>query len=330
MKRLTVVARLHGYPPTHNAGAEWMTHSMLRALAARGHDVRVHLFRHSKMWGRYALGGVQVWPASVAARTPGALGALADVVISHLEGVPYVKDAAARGGIPVVSICHNTGDQTFDEASGVDLAVYNSQWMREAAEKWYAAEGAPVAPTRSLVVRPPVHAADYATTPGDRVALVNLNENKGGAIFWQLAERMPDVQFLGVRGSYGDQVVRRLPNVEVLDHIPGSAMRDQVYARTRVLLALSEYESWGRVAAEAAASGIPTLAHPTPGLTECLDKAGTFVDRGDLAAVEKALRRLLGKAAWQRASKAALARSAELDPADELEAWCDAVEEVAG
>ena len=330
MKRLTVVARLHGYPPDHNAGAEWMTHSMLRALVARGHDVRVHLFRRSSFWGRYELQGVQVWPTSVASRSAGALGAVADVVISHLEGVPFAKEAAARGGVPVISVCHNTHEQTFEEASGVDLAVYNSQWMREAAETFYAdAQHAP--PARSLVVRPPVFAEDYRTTPGDRVTLINLNENKGSRLFWELARRMPDVQFIGVRGSYGEQIVERLPNVEVLAHIPGSGMREQVYARTRVLLVPSEYESWGRVAAEASASGIPVLAHPTPGLTECLGGAGTLLDRDRPDDWERVLRRLLSEpGAWDTASSAARARSRELDPAAELNSWCDAVEEVAG
>lgn len=325
-----MVARLHGYPPDHNAGAEWMTHSMLRALAARGHDVRVHLFRRSSFWGRYELQGVQVWPASVASRSAGALGAVADVVISHLEGVPFAKDAAARGRVPVISVCHNTHEQTFEEASGVDLAVYNSQWMREAAGNFYAAaHHAP--PMRSLVVRPPVFAEDYRTTPGDRVTLINLNENKGAHLFWELARRMPDVLFLGVRGSYGDQIVEQLPNVEVLPHTPGSGMRDMVYARTRLLLAPSEYESWGRVAAEASASGIPVLAHPTPGLIECLGGAGLLLDRNQPDDWEKAIRHLMSSpAAWERASAAAASRSEGLDPADELSAWCDMVEEVAG
>ncbi|WP_275462066.1 glycosyltransferase family 4 protein [Streptomyces noursei] len=307
-----------------------MTHSMLRALAERCHDVRVQVFRRSTLPGQYQLQGVQVWPAQLSARTPSALAADADVVVSHLEGVPYVKQAAAIGGVPVVAICHNTHAATFEDASGVDLAIYNSRWMRAAAKDFYGA-GSLSPPRRTLVVRPPVVAEDYATPPGDRVTLVNLNENKGAELFWALAERMPDVQFLGVRGSYGDQIVRDLPNVQVLDPVPGTAMRDQVYARTRVLLAPSAYESWGRVAAEAAASGIPTIAHPTPGLSECLGRAGRFVDRADVDSWEKALRQLVAEpSAWAKASAAARARSAALDPAAELARWCRAVEEVAG
>jgi glycosyltransferase involved in cell wall biosynthesis len=48
---------------------------------------------------------------------------------------------------------------------------------------------------------------------------------------------------------------------------------------TRVLLMPSRYESYGRTAIEAAASGIPTIAHPTPGLREALGAAGIYANR---------------------------------------------------
>ncbi|WP_316528263.1 hypothetical protein [Kitasatospora brasiliensis] len=40
-RRRSIVARVYGYPPDHNAGSEWMLHSMLRPLAERGHRVEV-------------------------------------------------------------------------------------------------------------------------------------------------------------------------------------------------------------------------------------------------------------------------------------------------
>src|SRR6202008_4402278 len=107
---------------------------------------------------------------------------------------------------------------------------------------------------RVVVVRPLVRSAEFATEPGDRVTLVNLRPmemspggavmGKGAELFWTLAERMPGVKFLGVRGAYGGQMVRDdLPNVEVLDPVPAHEMRDRVFARTRVLLMPSSYES---------------------------------------------------------------------------------------
>ncbi len=110
-----------------------------------------------------------------------------------------------------------------------------------------------------------------------------------------------------------------------LEHIDGDRMRDEVYARTRILLVPSEYESWGRVGVEAFAAGIPVIAHPTPGLTESLGTAGIFANRRDIDAWEQAINGLLKPRAYTAASKKAKARAAELDPTADLERWVAAM-----
>ncbi len=325
---LRVVARVHGYPPGHNAGAEWMLHTMLRALADRGHTVSVHLFRYGTLPGRYDLDNISVHPLQ-SPHTFMQAGRDADVLVSHLEGVPALAAYGRTWQVPSVAVVHNTHAPSFESAAGCDLAVYNARWTRAEAED-YRTTHRLEAPAE-LVVRPPVLAADYATDPGERVTLVNLCEAKGGALLWELASRMPDVDFLAVRGAYGEQVVpARAPgNVEILDQVSGHRMRELVYARSRVVLMPSSYESWGRVGVEAMASGIPVLAHPTPGLAESLGAAGVFADRDDPDAWEAELRRLLQPDAWSAASAKAAKRSAELDPAADLTAWCEAVESLA-
>ncbi|AWT42558.1 glycosyltransferase family 4 protein [Streptomyces actuosus] len=327
---LKIVVRVHAMPPEHNAGAEHMLVSMLRPLVERGHDVTVWLSRYGKVVEPYEYRGIRVIPLEARLDFPSA-ARKADVLVSHLECVPSTSALARGYGRPVVVVCHNTHRPTFrDMASGTTaLAVYNSRWMAHEAELFFVEYPAAVRPASSLIVRPPVFAGDYATKPGKAITLVNCNEAKGGKVLAALARRMPDQQFLAVRGAYGEQILPDLPNVEVVDHVDGASMREQVYARTKVLLMPSSYESWGRAGVEAIASGIPVVAHPTPGLCESLGEAGVFVDRNDIAGYEAVLRKLLTPSEYRLASKRAKARSAELDPTAELAAWCDAVEALA-
>lgn len=324
---MRIVARVHAMPPEHNAGAEHMLVSMLRPLVERGHTVQAWLSRYGKAHEVYDYRGIQVVPLEARLDFPTAVRRC-DVLLSHLEGVPSTSSLARGYGKPLVVICHNTFRPTFRDAAagGTALAVYNSQWMRTEAEMFLAEYPKAIRPAREMVVRPPVFAEDYATTPGGRVTLVNCNEAKGGRVLERLARRMPDVPFLAVRGAYGEQVLPDLPNVEIVEHVRGEDMRERVYARTKVLLMPSSYESWGRAGVEALASGIPVVAHPTPGLCESLGGAGIFVEREDLDGYEAVLRKLMTPAEYELASKRALARSAELDPAAELSAWCEAVE----
>ena len=122
------------------------------------------------------------------------------------------------------------------------------------------------------------------------MTLVNLQENKGVHVFYELAERMSDVRFLGVEGTHGKQEFRKLPNVEFMPVTQD--MRD-VWRKTRVVLMPSAYESYGMVAAEAQVNGIPVIANPTLGLQECLGHAGIFIPRENIDDYERTLRLLL-------------------------------------
>jgi glycosyltransferase involved in cell wall biosynthesis len=313
-----------------------MLHSMLRALAGRGHQIDVSL--SIQTGDPYELDGVTVWPHESKRDVFRWLGD-ADVMISHLMNTPRATFLGRWNKVPVVLVHHNTFERTkhalITAEARVDLVVVNSEWMRDDLGRWFAAQGALPPPT--VIVRPLVDPDEYATTPGDRITMVNLQRTgegpeaigKGGEVFWRIARRMPRTRFLGVVGAYGDQVVEELPNVEVLAHVPHHRMRDDVYGRTRILLCPSKYESWGRAAAEATCSGIPVIAHPTPGLVESLGDAGIFVDRDNIDGWIAAIRRLSSAAQWAQASKRVRRRAEELRPEGDLERWCDAIEVVA-
>lgn len=299
---MSVAAVFHRYPPSHGAGAEWMAHALLRELAARGHTVRV--FCSHGITDTGTLDGVHV------ARWRGHVDlAGADVVVTHLDRTRDAVWAARVVGLPVVHLLHNHRQLRFHGVApaDADLVVANSHWMAESYGWW---------PGRLEVVHPPVDVDDYATTRRieDRVTLVNLSAAKGGPLFWTLADRMPHRRFLAVVGAYAFQEVRRAPsNVMVLGNTP--RMRDDVYALTKVLLIPSSYESWGRVGIEAACSGIPTVAHPTPGLVESLGTAAVWADRDDPDQWVDAIDLLFDDPEeYSRLSALAYTRARDLDP----------------
>src|SRR5690606_11134361 len=179
-------------------------------------------------------------------------------------------------------------------------------------------------PGRSIVCHPPTFPEHHRVpSTGDAVTIVNCSKEKGIKTAWRCAEALPDHRFLGVKGGYGHQLIPRSPNFET---IPTQQDMRTVWSRTRVLLVPSAYETWGMVGVEAMCSGIPVIAHPTPGLRESLGDAGIFVDRDDTDGWGRELRRLADPDEYAAASAASLARAAELDPRVSLDRFADAVE----
>jgi hypothetical protein len=210
-------------------------------------------------------------------------------VVTHHHLSPQVMKAAKAAGCATVLIQHNDhkGQMHFLDSSP-DLVVYNTQWVRESVESsWPRAQR-----LKAMVVRPPADAP--ATRPrmnGKAVTLVNLSLNKGVITWRESARALPRIPFLGVSGAHGTQVYAERPaNTELIAPTPD--MRRDVWARTRLLMVPSVYESYGLVAAEALAYGVPVLAHPTPGLREALGDAGVFCDRADVPAWTDAISRL--------------------------------------
>lgn len=339
---MKIVAMTHAYLPYHCAGAETMLHGMLRALVVAGHQVQVTL---STQYGDpYEVDGIEVYPRQDKKVSLDRLIA-SDVVIAHLANTPAAAALGKWNNKPVVIISHNTFRTNYKSTMApqgvVSLLVVNSRWMADDFKEWVARQRPRrISPIPEVLIHHPVvDPAEHATTPGDRVTLVNISMDfpapdghttgKGGELFRRLAERMPDVGFLGVTGSYGPQQdMTGVPNMQVLEHVPNCEMRERVWARTRILLVPSGYESWGRVASEALCSGIPVIAHPTPGLKENLGDAGIFVDRHHTDTWVRTIRELADPDTYEAARARSLARAAEQQAmhVEDDERWVEHVE----
>ena len=302
---MNVLGWFPSYLPVHNAGAEVATHAVMRWLAARGHQVLVGCPQPgSSVPG--VIDGVEVRSGEGLPRRE--LFTWAHIVITHLEVTDEAVLWARTTETPLAHYLHLHFQLRVAHVPtyAAQLIIANARWVADAVHL-----DCPV-----MVVHPPVEVDRYSipADPNLRThgTLVNLTANKGAHLFWKLARAEPHRRFLGVRGSYGRQVIPRRvpPNVALLSN--ESEMRDRVYARTRITLMPSAYETWGRVAIESMCSGIPVLAHPTPGLVESLGDAGVFVDRDDLAGYRRALIDLDDPERYHAAAARSRARADEL------------------
>jgi glycosyltransferase involved in cell wall biosynthesis len=263
MRSLKILWSIHLYPPVHNCGSEYVAHHVNKYLIEQGHHVRV-ILHHDKMHGvqtPYMYEGVEVFGHTGnldAYRWP-------DIIISHLDFTQYSIIMAASVKKPLVHFVHN--DIKYNSIMNANKAfiVYNSDWIaKKLAYPW-----------PSYTLHPPSSPKDYEVeTTREAITLISLNKNKGGKLFYQIADEMPDRQFIGVVGSYDEQVIEERPNVTIIPNTPDIL---SVYRKTRILLMPSQYESWGRTATEAMCSGIPVICTPTPGLKENCGDAAIYV-----------------------------------------------------
>lgn len=284
-------------------GAELMSATFLEALAHAGHEVTVYADLVSEAYERQ---GVRVQPRS----TFNKLKRSADLVYSHpdLGSIGYVVSQLHR--IPYVGVVHNVGDLNRWHLGHhkPTLTVWNSESTREQLD----GEG-------GLIVRSPIRVKDHKVkTKGEAFTLINCTKSKGIETFNALAKALPHTPSLAVRGGYGLQetAIPLSLGAMVVGPVPHEAMGPEVWSKTKVLLMPSADESWGRAGVEALCSGIPVIAHPTPGLRESLGDAGIFIDRENISAWKQALNELMtDPEAYALASKKASARARFLEKA---------------
>ena len=314
---MNIVASIHLYPPQHNCGAEWMLHYILKDLQAKGHHVRVllHDANKYKIRNNYVFDGIDVFPPN-----PNVIDGLmrwSNAVFTHLDYTRWTIHTAKLYKKPVFHLIHNSHPYPeIIDAEKNQHIIYNSEWLKELLNYKFS----------NFIVTPPVdyNYYDVGNEPekSEYITLINLNENKGGKIFAEIARAMPHKSFLGVLGSYDEQITQTLPNVT---YVPNSPDIKQWYAQTRILLMPSKYESWGRTATEAMCSGIPVICSDTPGLRENCEKGGIFIkNRDNVKEWVEAITKLDDKKTYSWASRKAKGRSREFETRktlDEFETW---------
>jgi glycosyltransferase involved in cell wall biosynthesis len=309
---MKILALLHGFPPQKNAGAEYYALNLFKYLVSKGHFVTVRIADNT--FKPYEIEGIKVDCDSSSLTRKDLL--TTDVIITHLNRQGYACNLAEWSHKPCVVIQHNNNVFYTMHAKHKPnaherwlFAIYNTQVVKDKCKY----------PNPSIILHPPVYADRVKVTKrGTNITLINCWDKKGGDVFQSIASRMPEQNFLGVKGGYAErhQLAGNFPNIVYLEN---TSDIKSVYARTRILLMPSVSESYGMAAVEAMASGIPVIASPTPGMKESLKDAAIFVDRDNIDGWVEAIRSLDDKDTYKKWSQAVTARFKEIEKSRDIE-----------
>jgi glycosyltransferase involved in cell wall biosynthesis len=301
---MNILWSIHLYFPRHGSGAESMARNINRYLKSQGHDVKVllHQANQYKITEMYEFEGVDVFPPDDYIIDK--LFTWADVVISHLDYNKWTTYQCEKYNKKFIHVVHNDINYPSVADSPIPVKViYNSEWCAKALN--YKCP--------SIIFPPPLN--EWVKTEGTQreyITLINMNQNKGSRYFYSFAKRLPYFNFLGVKGSYDNQHIEQHPNVKIIPNTPDIR---EVYKITKVLLVPSHYESWGMVAAEAMANGIPVIYNPTPGLSENVGTAGICINRKELDKWVQQIHKLMTDSEYyEKWSKKGLKRAKEQTP----------------
>lgn len=311
-------------------GASISMWEVLSFLRNTGHDVRIIC----NIAERKSVSGIPVHASRTSEAIQDAyLWADAVLVMRRAALQPLREYRAWRQAHGAPELCaiyfsHNLG-QPFRygySESDINLVVFNTEWVRRETG-WKGA---------SMVLHPTIFPDQYRVTPGTNITQINLARKKGGELFWEIARRMPEHQFMAVTGKESDQVIppesERPSNVRLT---PFSNDPRKIYAQTRVLLIPSQSrsttdlwassawtESYGRVGVEAAISGIPVVALEGPGISEALGDRAIYLTR-NIDAWCDTIRMLSDPESWRSQSERARSINDVLDPLGDLQRFVE-------
>lgn len=271
-------------------GAFYSDACLMRALQSRGHTVQLLCINPGAMtsgvyegipWKYYRYAGKELDQSQV-------------WMVPHYPIAPTVRGLNRTYKRPIIFTLH------FPGAPAMFRFVGPIEWSETF---WHVNRHIPLQLEREVPYLPNHVRSNYqlmrpfmdsrkchVESTGDCITLINSNLNKGLKTFVEIARRMPDRKFLGVRSYYHlptDVFLDVPPNIEWIDF--DQDIRN-IYARTRILLVPSSYESFCMVAAEAMSNGIPVLyTRPsnvrviytygsTEGIEDWIDPAGIQCD----------------------------------------------------
>ena len=251
-----------GFP----GGAERYLYNLANQLRIRGHEINVLTSYHAAKGSE----GISVEWQDIGVRSQSearhesgwkiikkAIESFqANVILTHHFFAFEFEQELAALGIPVVQCVYN--NRRMDCAA---LAVYVSEYVRAMVLK--ARDNSK---PEDMTIIPPAFDDVRAEAHGNYIGFIKPIPHKGVEFFYQLADAMPEREFLVLMGEWRTlEVIRQKPNVRFM--APVADMRD-FYKHVRIMLVPSLSEDAGSVGQEAAVNRIPCISSDAGGLPE--------------------------------------------------------------
>ena len=287
----TIVLMSDSFLPTTFAGSEISAYETIKYLRARGHTIIIFV----NNWKVNEYDGFEIYKYNIVDPFCKQTIENADIVFFQMQDKIENLEIIRNRNKPVYLFIHMVNSYPWILQQKVPFpvfVVYNSNMTQDTLQTLH-----PNMRMIPYVDTDKFKALRDHTINNDIVCLINCNQNKGGDMLKNLAERMPDVQFMGVKGGYSSQVTDS--NTPNLIYIENQNDITPVFKKIGILIMPSKNETWGRTAVEAMASGVPVIHSESPGLVECVGGAGIMCQHDDEEAWENAIRRLIGDRAYR-------------------------------
>lgn len=318
---MKILAHIPLFFPNHCSGAEATALALFNALTERGHEVSINVDKKPVDVSEY--NGMRITDYNFLGGDKKELVDMykrADIIFTHLGSIGYVDNIIRTVDRPIVYYAHNSHRSSAVARRKWINVVYNSDWVKDELKQYY--------PTHNnIVCRPAIDFSNLKKTiKGDRITLINANENKGGKQFIEIARMMPKEKFLIVKGSYGEQLISDLPdNIEVMNN---TFDINEAYQRSKIVLMPSLYESFGRVAIESSWLGIPVISTATKGLVEATGELGNYCMRNDIEQWVKEIKRVNSNYAAESEKAKQIGVNAAIKLTNDKENFCKFVENI--
>jgi|AntRauTorcE11898_2_1112593.scaffolds.fasta_scaffold02975_2 glycosyltransferase involved in cell wall biosynthesis len=165
--------------------------------------------------------------------------------------------------------------QHFEATNTATAVVANSEFTAEKLSELFRLK------THTDVIYPPIDPEKYRVeyNPDGEITMVNpRTEYKGPQIFMNIADELPEEDFLMVGDINSSKIKKRAERTENVTHWEWCNDMRKAYSKSKLVVVPSLVEeSFGRVPAEAMISGIPCVVSDRGGLPEVVGDTGEIV-----------------------------------------------------